>query len=47
LCLLWAGLAVFALTQNFTPPLWATYGLAGIAFYFLIAGLSRLGSRTS
>jgi phosphatidylcholine synthase len=47
LCLLWGGLAIFALIRDFAPPLWATYGLAAIAFYFLIAGLSRLISRTS
>jgi len=47
LCVLWSALVIFALVRDFTPPLWATYTLAAIAFYFLIAGLSRLISRTS
>lgn len=47
LCLLWSGLAIFALIRDLTPPLWATYALAAIAFYFLIAGLSRLNSKAS
>jgi len=47
LCGLWGALAIFALIRDFSPPLWATYGLVGIAVYFLIAGLFRFGSRAS
>jgi phosphatidylcholine synthase len=47
LCGLWGALVIFALVRDFAPPLWATYALAAIAIYFLIAGLSRSISRTS
>lgn len=47
LCGLWGALAIFALIRDFSPPLWATYGLVAIAVYFLIAGLFRFGSRAS
>jgi hypothetical protein len=47
LCGLWGALAIFALIRDFSLPPWATYGLVGIAVYFLIAGLFRFGSRAS
>ncbi len=42
---LWAGLAIFALTQRLDPPGWAAAALAAIAIYFVIVGLLR--SRSS
>jgi phosphatidylcholine synthase len=38
---LWGALALFALTQNLNPPVWAAALLGGIAIYFVIAGLMR------
>ncbi len=38
---LWGLLALFALTENLDPPAWAAAALAGIALYFVIAGLMR------
>jgi phosphatidylcholine synthase len=39
--LLWAALALFALTQNLDPPAWVRAALAAIAIYFVIVGLLR------
>jgi len=38
---LWAALAIFAVTQHLDPPVWAAALLAAIAVYFVIVGLLR------
>jgi phosphatidylcholine synthase len=38
---LWAALAIFALTRHLDPPVWAAALLAAIAIYFVIVGLLR------
>ncbi len=41
LCLAWAGLAIFTLLRDFSPPAWTVVGLVAIGIYFLTAGLAR------
>jgi len=38
---LWALLALVALSQNLDPPTWASAALAALAIYFVIVGLLR------
>jgi len=41
-CVVWSGLAIFALLRDLSPPTWTTVGLCGVGAYFLIAGFSRM-----